>query len=70
MKGSVNMETRGRKKLPEGLKRDIHIKFKFNKFERERFDSLASECKAILNEKSNSTLILEALETLLKKIKK
>ena len=70
MKGSERMEKRGRKKLPAELKRYIHVKFKFNKFERERFDSLTNECKIILNEKSNSTIILEALETLLKKIKK
>ena len=63
-------ERRGRKKLPKELKRDIHVKFKFNKFERERFDSMINESKIIMNEKSNSTVILEALETLLKKIKK
>ena len=63
-------EKRGRKKLPSGLKRNIDIKFRFNKFERERFDSMMSESKIIMNEKSNATVILEALETLLKKIKK
>ena len=63
-------ETRGRKKLPENLKRDMHVKFKFNRFERDRFDSMMNESKIIMNEKSNSTVILEALETLLKKIKK
>ena len=63
-------ERRGRKKLPEVLKRDIHVKFKFNQFERDRFDSMMNESKIIMNEKSNSTVILEALETLLKKIKK
>ena len=63
-------EKRGRKKLPENLKRDIHVKFKFNKFERDRFDSMINESKIIMNEKSNSSVILEALETLLKKIKK
>ena len=54
-------ETRGRKKLPEQLKRDIKVHFKFNQFEKERFDSLMSESKIILKTKSNATAILKAL---------
>ena len=60
-------ETRGRKKLPEELKRDIKVYFKFNSFEKERFDSLMKESKLKLNVKSNATVILKALEKITKK---
>ena len=60
-------ETRGRKKLPEELKRDIKVHFKFNQFEKERFDSLMSEAKLILDTKSNATVILKALEKITQK---
>ena len=60
-------ETRGRKKLPEELKRDIKVYFKFNSFEKERFDSLMKESKLKLNVKSNATVILKALEKITEK---
>ena len=60
-------ETRGRKKLPKKLKRDIKVHFKFNQFEKERFDSLMSEAKLILDTKSNATVILKALEKITQK---
>ncbi len=60
-------ETRGRKKLPEELKREIKVYFKFNSFEKERFDSLMKESKLKLNVKSNATVILKALEKITEK---
>ena len=60
-------ERRGRKKLPVELKRDIKVHFKFNQFEKERFDSLMKESKIILNVKSNATVILKALEKITEK---
>lgn len=60
-------ETRGRKKLHKELKRDIKVHFKFNQFEKERFDSLMSEAKLILDTKSNATVILKALEKITEK---
>ena len=57
-------ETRGRKKLPAELKRDIKVHFKFNQFEKERFDGLMSESKIILK---NWTKELEILKTAEKK---
>ena len=58
---------RGRKKLPGELKRDIKVHFKFNQFEKERFDSLMNEAKLLLDTKSNATAILKALKKIKEK---
>ena len=58
---------RGRKKLPAELKRDIKVHFKFNQFEKERFDSLMNEAKLLLDTKSNATAILKALKKITEK---